>query len=108
MNIEQYLNTEYPLTRQELVEKTNLSDRKVRNEISELKQKRAVIYNSQTKGYKLAKDTDTIKLEEIEEEKKAIQHCLNDIESRKRVFNKQERVYIAHLKRLEKKEQELC
>lgn len=56
MNIESYLNTEQFKTRQELVKETNMKDRAVRNQISNLKKIRPVIYNSQTRGYRLAKE----------------------------------------------------
>ena len=56
MNIESYLNTEQFKIRQELVKETNMKDRAVRNQISNLKKIRPVIYNSQTRGYRLAKE----------------------------------------------------
>lgn len=39
INIKDYLSTEKYTTRKELVEKTGLADREVRNRISELKKK---------------------------------------------------------------------
>lgn len=96
--IKEYLNTEQFTTRQELVVSTGYSDRKVRQMISDLKLIEPVIYNSQTKGYRLARDLSKLTREELIEELKLIDHCLKDIEARKDVFNKQERTYIAYKK----------
>lgn len=104
MKIEDYLSTEDFKTKQDLIQATRLSDRAVRNQISILKKKRAVIYNSQTRGYRLAKDIKSFNTaEEAREELEQIQHCINDIEARKRDLNKSERTYIAYQKRLEEK-----
>lgn len=79
-----------------------MTDRAVRKQISDLKKTTAVIYNSQTKGYRLAKDLDSFNtVEEAKEEWEQVQHCINDIEARKRDFNRSERTYIAYQKRLE-------
>jgi len=64
IDIEKYLSTEKYTTRKELVEKTGLSDREVRNKISELKKRRVVIYSSSTKGYRLAKELRGMSKEE--------------------------------------------
>lgn len=102
MNIENYLSTEEFKTRGQLVIETRLSDRAVRKQISELKKIKPVIYNSQTKGYRLAKDLNSFNTaEEAQEEYDLIQHCINDIEARKRDLNMSERTYIAYKKQLE-------
>lgn len=102
MKIEDYLSTEYFKSRKQLSRETGLTDRAVRNRISQLKKEKAVIYNSQTKGYRLAKDIEGIEtLDEAQEEMGLIQHSINDIEARKADMNKSERSYIAYLKRLE-------
>lgn len=102
MKIEEYLNTQDFKTRGQLVQETGLTDRAVRRQISDLKKTKPVIYNSQTKGYRLAKDYNSINtVEEAQEEYELIQHCINDIEARKRDFNMSERTYIAYQKRLE-------
>lgn len=96
--IEDYLNSENFTTREELVAKMELSDRRIRRLISNLKLEKPVLYNSQTKGYRLAKKPTEMTIEELISEMKLAQHCINDIESRKEVFNHQERVYIAYIK----------
>lgn len=104
MKIEQFLNTETFKTRQELVQETGFTDRAIRNQISILKKIRPVIYNSQTSGYRLAKDIKSFNtVAEAEEEGRQIQHCINDIEARKKDFNMTERTDIAYLKKLEEK-----
>lgn len=56
-----------------------MTDRAIRNQISVLKKTKAVIYNSQTRGYRLAKDIKSFNTaEEAKEELRQIQHCIND------------------------------
>lgn len=97
MNIEDYLSTDYFKTRRQLVNETGYSDRVVRDKISNLKIKRPVIYNSQTSGYRLAKNFEELSKEDLITELRLIQHCCFDIEARKKIFNQQERTYIATL-----------
>lgn len=102
IDIEEYLNTNNFKSKQELSEETGLRERMIRNKISDLKLIKPVIYNSKTKGYRLAKNIYEIDNKELEEEIKLIQHCINDIQSRKKVFDNQLRTYIAYLKVAEK------
>lgn len=102
MKIEDYLSTEEFKTRQQLMNETGMTDRAVRREISILKKKKPVIYNSQTRGYKLAKDIKSFNTaEEAKTEWEQIQHCINDIEARKSDMNMSERTYIAYKKKIE-------
>lgn len=104
MKIEDHLNTEYFKSRKQLIQETGLTDRTVRDKISELKKEKPVIYNSQTKGYRLAKDIESLEtLGEAQKELELIQHCINDIEARKEDMNKSERSYIAYSKVLKNK-----
>lgn len=104
MKIEEYLDTEKLKSRQQLSKETGLTERAVRHQISQLKCEKVVIYSSQTKGYRLAKPLQELATkEELEKEIDHVQHCLNDIEARKKVFNMQERKYIAYLKKAEQK-----
>ncbi len=102
MNIAEYLDDTNFKSRHQLSCETGLVDRAVRQKISDLKMNVPVIYNSQTKGYRLGKKLDTLSLEELEHERLMTQHCLNDIESRKEVFNQQERTYIAYKYQIER------
>lgn len=99
INIENYLSATKYTTRKELAEKTGLSDRAVRREISELKKIRVVIYSSQRSGYRLAKELKSMSKTEREEEIKQVQHSLNECKSRTKQLKKQMRKYIAYLKK---------
>jgi biotin operon repressor len=103
MRIEDYLHTDKFMSRHELMDLSNLSDRAVRREISDLKLKKVVLYSSQQKGYRLAKRIEDLHtLDDVATEYAAVQHCINDINARKEVFNQQLRCYIAYQKRIEK------
>lgn len=54
--IEKYLNSHEFKTREQLQEETGLCDREIRKQISELKNRRVVIYSSSRSGYRLAKE----------------------------------------------------
>lgn len=102
INIEDYLSTETFKSRQELAKETGLSERMVRKKVSELKLIKPVIFNSQTKGYRLARDFSNLSKEEIVEEIELIKHSKNDLLARKKVFDNQLRSYIAYEKAVEK------
>lgn len=95
--IEDYLNSETFTTRKELVARTGMCDRLVRDRISNLKLEKPVIYNSQTKGYRLAKDLSILNREELISEILEVQHSRNDIISRIEVFSKQLKAYDDYL-----------
>ena len=101
IDIKDYLSTERYTTRKELVEKTGLSDRDVRDRISELKKHRVVLYSSNRSGYRLAKELKSMTKEERAAEIKEVEHSLNDCRSRTTQLNKQKRKYIAYLKKAE-------
>lgn len=101
IDIKDYLSTERYTTRKELVERTGLSDREVRNRISELKKERVVIYSSSQSGYRLAKDFKSMTNEEFQKEIDLVMHSLNDCKSRTKQLNKQKRKYIAYIKKAE-------
>lgn len=109
IDIKDYLSTERYTTRKELVERTGLNDRDVRNKISELKKERVVIYSSGQAGYRLAKELKSMTEEEREKEIELVTHSLNDCKSRTKQLNKQKRKYIAYIKKAEqfKAEQEI-
>ncbi len=104
MKIEYYLSTEYFKTRKQLEIETGLNDRTIRKKISTLKKEKAVLFNSHTRGYRLAKNIEDIEtLDEAKKEMNLIQHSINDIEARKRDMNMSERTYIAYLYKLKDK-----
>lgn len=90
------------ITRQELVKATGLCDRDIRKYISELKKEHTIISLSSGKGYRKEKHTSNMTQEEIETEIDTVKHCINEINSKKRVYNMQLRQLIAYLKMLEK------
>lgn len=90
------------ITRKELVQLTGIGDRQVRNVISEIKKEHTIISLSNGKGYRKVKSTDDMTTEEMQQEIETIKHCINEINSRKKVYNKQLRQYIASLKVLQK------
>lgn len=104
MNIVDFLNDKEFKSKEQLMKETGLSERAVRAKISDLKKERVVIYSSHQKGYKLAKFIDPVNMseEEIENELEMVEHSINDIKARKKVFNKQLRKYIAYMKKVEK------
>lgn len=106
INIEDYLSCTRYTTRKELVEKTGLSDREIRSRISELKKERVVLYSSSRSGYRLAKEYRSMSDIEREEEKRQVEHSLNDCKSRTKQLKKQMRKYIAYLKKAEQIEME--
>ena len=101
IDIKEYLSTERYTTRKELIEKTGLSDRDIRDKISELKKCRVVLYSSNKSGYRLAKELKSMSKEEREAEIKEVEHSLNECKSRTKQLNKQKRKYIAYLKKAE-------
>lgn len=90
------------ITRAELKDLTKLGDRQIRNIISEIKQEHTIISLSREKGYRRVRSSENMDEEEIKQEIDIIKHCINEIKSRKKVYNKQLRQYIANLKVLEK------
>lgn len=102
INIEEYLSNEVFKSKEELSKETGLSERMVRRKISDLKLTRPVIFNSQIKGYRLAKDIESMSKEELVVERSLIQHSINDLLARRKIFDKQLHRYIAYLKVAEK------
>lgn len=91
------------ITRSELRNLTNISDREIRRIISNIKQKHTIISLSSSKGYrKMINLEDATKLQ-MEKELEIIKHCIREINSRKKIYNKQLKQYIASLKVIEKK-----
>lgn len=91
------------ITRAELKDLTKLGDRQIRNMISEIKQEHTIISLSSGKGYRRVRSSENMNKEELQKEIETIKHCINEIKSRKKVYNKQLRQYIANLKVLEKR-----
>lgn len=96
------------ITRKELIEKTGLSDRVIRDYISQIKKVKTIISNCDKKGYKRGLGTDKLtSIEEIDAELILVKKSIKEINSRKKVYNFQLRQYIAYMKILEKRKEEL-
>ena len=106
INIENYLSSTKYTTRKELVKNTGLSDRKVRQLISDLKNNRVVIYSSQRSGYRLARELRSMSKIERDEEINLVTHSLNECKSRIKKLKKHMRKYIAYIKKAEQIELE--
>ena len=106
INIENFLSSTRITTRKELVEKTGLDDREVRNKISKLKLERVVLSNSSRSGYRLAREYKSMSRVQRDEELKQVRHSLNDKTSRINALKKQKRKEIAYIKMAEKIEQQ--
>ena len=106
IDVENFLSATRYITKQEIMEKTGLCERQVRDLVSKLKKKRVVIYSSQTKGWRLAKEYSSMSKIEREEELNQIKHSLNDCKTRVDDLKKSMRKYIAYIKKAEQIEME--
>ncbi len=91
------------ITRSELKDLVKISDREIRRTISEIKQEHTIISLSSGKGYRRMINLDEANKEQLIKELEIIKHCINEINSKKKVYNRQLRQYIASLKVLQKK-----
>lgn len=91
------------ITRSELKDLVKMSDREIRRTISEIKQEHTIISLSSGKGYRRMINLDEANKEQLIKELETIKHCINEINSKKKVYNRQLRQYIASLKVLQKK-----
>lgn len=92
----------------ELIQLTGLSDRTLRDMVSHIKMSKTIISNCDKRGYKRGKGTELLKtIDDIEYELGIVKKSIKEINSRKKVYNKQLRQYIAYMKVLEKRLEEL-
>ena len=96
------------ITKNELIQLTGLSDRTLRDMVSHIKMSKTIISNCDKKGYKRGKGTELLKnIDDIEYELEIVKKSIKEINSRKKVYNKKLRQYIAYMKVLEKRLEEL-
>lgn len=100
--IEQFLSTDRFTSREQLCKMTGLNDRDMRREVSELKKEVPVIFNSRTKGYRLAKDIKTLTLDEAIEEDRLVFESMKDICGRVAALQDQVGVYVKYREDLHK------
>lgn len=92
------------ITKDELIQLTGLSDRTLRDMVSHIKMSKTIISNCDKRG----KGTELLKtIDDIEYELGIVKKSIKEINSRKKVYNKQLRQYIAYMKVLEKRLEEL-
>lgn len=96
------LRSEKPVSKWEMVEKLEMSERRIRKMISECSMYYAVLSLSNKEGYRLARKIDEMNQEEKNREAEEIKHQLNDFNSRIRCLKKRMKPLIAYLKVLEK------
>ena len=102
MNIEKLIPTDRYISKQELQDLTGLSERAVRQNISDLKKKMVILSFSSGKGYRKVKPTDEMTREEMIIEQGEISHCLNEYKHRIKDLKKSMRKLVARAKILEK------
>lgn len=90
------------ITRKELVDKLNISDRLLRRYIAEIRKDHNIISLSSGKGYKRVKSVNEMTKEEIEEMYKTIKHQIAENNSRIKKLKYNLKEQIAYLKILEK------
>ena len=95
------------ITKAELIQLTSLSDRTLRDMVSHIKMSKTIISNCDKRGYKRGKGTELLTIDDIEYELGIVKKSIKEINSRKKVYNKQLRQYIAYMKVLEKRLEEL-
>lgn len=101
------LKSEKPVSKWDMVEKLELSERKIRKMISECSQFYAVIATSDKEGYRLAKKIDSMNDEEKALEKIEVEHQLAELKCRVKALKRRMKPLVAYLKMMEKLESEV-
>ena len=98
------LKSEKPVSKWDMVEKLELSERRIRKMISECSQFYAVIATSDKEGYRLARKIDSMNDEEKALEKIEVEHQLAELKCRVKALKRRMKPLVAYLKVLEKRE----
>lgn len=98
------LKSEKPVSKWDMVEKLELSERKIRMMIADCSQFYAVIATSDKEGYRLARKIDSMNDEEKALEKIEVEHQLAELKCRVRALKRRMKPLVAYLKVLEKRE----
>lgn len=98
------LKSEKPVSKWDMVEKLELSERRIRKMISECSQFYAVIATSDKEGYRLARKIDSMTDEEKALEKIEVEHQLAELKCRVKALKRRMKPLVAYLKVLEKRE----
>lgn len=102
MNIEEFIPNDRYISRLELRDLTELSDRQLRKEISNLKKKMVILSFSTGKGYRKVKPTEEMTQCEIISELEEVNHCISEYSHRIKDLRKSMRKLVARKKVLEK------
>lgn len=97
------LNDNEVMTKPQLSEKLNISERMVRNEIARCAMYYAIIATSDKSGYRLAKKIEELSGESLLQELEEVEHQIHEISSRIKCLKKRLKPLIAYKKVAEKK-----
>lgn len=98
------LKSEKPVSKWDMVEKLELSERRIRKMISDCSQFYAVIATSDKEGYRLARKIDSMTDEEKALEKNEVEHQLAELKCRVKALKRRMKPLVAYLKMMEKLE----
>lgn len=96
------LKSEKPVSKWDMAEKLELSERRIRMMISECSQFYAVIATSDKEGYRLARKIDSMTDEEKTLERKEVEHQLAELKCRVKALKRRMKPLVAYLKVLER------
>ena len=98
------LKSDKPVSKWDMVEKLELSERRIRMMIAEASQFYAVIATSDKEGYRLARKIDSMNDEERNLEKIEVEHQLAELKCRVKALKRRMKPLVAYLKMMEKLE----
>lgn len=98
------MKSEKPVSKWDMVEKLEVSERRIRVMIADCSQFYAVIATSDKEGYRLARKIDSMTDEEKGLEKIEVEHQLAELKCRVKALKRRMRPLVAYLKVLEKRE----
>lgn len=98
------LKSEKPVSKWDMVEQLEKSERRIRRMIADVSQFYAVIATSDKEGYRLARKIDSMNDEEKALEKIEVEHQLAELKCRVKALKRRMKPLVAYLKVLEKRE----
>lgn len=98
------LKSEKPISKWDMVEKLEKSERRIRRMIADVSQFYAVIATSDKEGYRLARKIDSMNDDERNLEKIEVEHQLAELKCRVKALKRRMKPLVAYLKVLEKRE----
>lgn len=96
------LKSEKPVSKWDMVEKLEKSERRIRRMIADCSQFYAVIATSDKEGYRLARKIDSMNDEEKALEKIEVEHQLAELKCRVKALKRRMKPLVAYLKVLER------